>query len=117
MTRIVVPGMAERGWGRVVAVSAPTTVTTPPNLAVYSVAKAAQETLLRTLAREVAGSGVTVNILVGRKIDTNRERETAPSSKNAAWTTPEELASAMLFLCADDAAAITGARVPFDGRT
>ena len=108
--------MVERGWGRVVAVSASTTSTTPPNLAAYSVAKAAEETFLRTLAREVASNGVTVNVLVGRKIDTDHERETAPSPKNAPWTTPEEVASAMLFLCADEAAAITGARIALDGR-
>ena len=116
VARAVVPGMVERGWGRVVAVSASTTSTTPPNLAAYSVAKAAEETFLRTLAREVAANGVTVNVLVGRKIDTDHERETAPSPKNAPWTTPEEVASAMLFLCADEAAAITGARIALDGR-
>jgi 3-oxoacyl-[acyl-carrier protein] reductase len=92
-------------------------VTTPPNLAAYSVAKAAGETLLRTLAREVSGSGVTVNVLVGRMIDTDHVRETAPSPKNAPWTTPEEVAAAMRFLCSDEAAAITGARIALDGRT
>jgi len=116
LCRAVVPGMVERGWGRVVAVSASIAVTTPPNLAAYSVAKAAEETLLRTLAREVAANGVTVNVLVGRKIDTDHERETAPTPKNAPWTTPEEVASAMLFLCADEAAAVTGARIALDGR-
>src|SRR5262245_17073222 len=117
VTRAVVPGMAERGWGRVVAVTASTAVTTPANLAAYSVAKAAEETLLRTLAREMSGSGVTVNVLAGRKIDTEYARETDPSPKNAPWTTPDEIAAAMLFLCSDDAAAITGARIPLDGRT
>jgi NAD(P)-dependent dehydrogenase (short-subunit alcohol dehydrogenase family) len=117
VSRAVVPGMVERGWGRVVAVTASTAVTTPPNLAAYSVAKSAEETLLRTLAREVSSDGVTVNVLVGRKIDTEHERETAPSPKNASWTTPEEIAAAMLFLCSDEAAAITGARIPMEGRT
>jgi NAD(P)-dependent dehydrogenase (short-subunit alcohol dehydrogenase family) len=117
VARAVVPGMVERGWGRVVAVTASTTVTTPPNIGAYSVAKAAEETLLRTLGREVAGSGVTVNVLAVRKIDTDNARETEPSPKNAAWTTPDELASAMLHLCSDEAAAITGARIALDGRT
>jgi NAD(P)-dependent dehydrogenase (short-subunit alcohol dehydrogenase family) len=117
VARAVVPGMADRGWGRVVAVTASTTATTPSNLAAYSVAKAAEETLLRTLAREVSGSGVTVNILAGRKIDTEHARETEPSPKNAPWTTPEEIAAAMLYLASEDAAAITGARIPLDGRT
>jgi NAD(P)-dependent dehydrogenase (short-subunit alcohol dehydrogenase family) len=115
--RAVVPGMVERSWGRIVAVSVSTAVTTPPKLGAYSVAKAAEETLLRTVGREVAGNGVTVNVLVGRKIDTDHERETAPSPKNAPWTTPQELAATMRFLCSDDAAAITGARIALDGRT
>ena len=97
------PGQSFRhgraGGAGVIAVTASTAVTTPPNIGAYSVAKAAEETLLRTLGREVAGSGVTVNVLAVRKIDTEHERVTAPSSKNAAWTTPEELASAMRYLC------------------
>jgi NAD(P)-dependent dehydrogenase (short-subunit alcohol dehydrogenase family) len=116
VARAVVPGMVERGWGRVVAVSASTVVTTPPNLGAYSVAKAAEETLLRTLAREVAGDGITVNVIAVRKIDVDHERQANPSPKNAAWTTPEEIAAKMLFLCSDDAAAITGARIALDGR-
>ena len=117
VARAAVPGMVERGWGRVIAVTASTAVTTPPNIGAYSVAKAAEETLLRTLGREVAGAGVTVNVLAVRKIDTDHERKRAPSPKNAAWTTPEELASAMLYLCSDEAAAITGARIAMDGRS
>jgi NAD(P)-dependent dehydrogenase (short-subunit alcohol dehydrogenase family) len=117
VARAVVPGMLERGWGRIVAVTASTAVTTPTNIGAYSVAKAAEETLLRTLGRELAGAGVTVNVLAARKIDTEHERETAPSPKNSAWTTPEELASAMFYLCSDEAGAITGARVAMDGRS
>jgi len=117
VARVVVPGMVERGWGRIVAVSATTATTTPPGMAAYSVAKAAEETLLRTIGREVAGSGVTVNVLAVRKIDTEHERDTAPSPKNAPWTTPEELASAMRYLCSDEASAITGQRIVMDGRT
>ena len=117
VARAAVPGMVERGWGRVIAVTASTAVTTPPTIGAYSIAKAAEETLLRTLGREVAGSGVTVNVLAVRKIDTEHARETEPSPKNAAWTTPEELASAMLYLCSDEAGAITGARIAMDGRS
>jgi NAD(P)-dependent dehydrogenase (short-subunit alcohol dehydrogenase family) len=47
----------------------------------------------------------------------DHERETAPSPKNAAWTTPEEIAATFLHLCSDEAAAINGARIPLDGRT
>jgi NAD(P)-dependent dehydrogenase (short-subunit alcohol dehydrogenase family) len=59
---------------------------------------------------------VTANLVVVRSIDPRHERETAPTPKNAAWTTPEEIAAALAFLASPAAAAITGARIPLDGR-
>jgi NAD(P)-dependent dehydrogenase (short-subunit alcohol dehydrogenase family) len=56
-------------------------------------------------------------MVVMKAIDEQHERETAPSPKNASWTTPEEGAATILFLCSDAAAAINGARIPLDGRT
>ena len=116
VAQAVVPGMAERGWGRVVAVSTPFAAVPGPRGASYAVAKAAEDTLVRAIAREVGGSGVTANLVVVRQIDTAHERETAPSPKNTSSTTPEEIARAMRFLCSDAAAAINGARIPLDGR-
>jgi NAD(P)-dependent dehydrogenase (short-subunit alcohol dehydrogenase family) len=92
-------------------------VTAPAKSGPYAAAKAGQEVLLRSLAKEVAPSGVTVNLVALKAIDERHERETAPSPKNASWTTPEEIVAVIRFLCSNDAAAITGARVPLDGRT
>lgn len=117
LARAVVPGMVERGWGRVVAVATAASVTAPARSGPYAAAKAAQEVLLRSLAKEVGGHGVTVNLVALKVIDEKHERETDPSPKNAAWTTPEEIAATIRFLCSDDAAAINGARIPLDGRT
>jgi NAD(P)-dependent dehydrogenase (short-subunit alcohol dehydrogenase family) len=114
VVKTVVPGMVERGWGRVVAISAPVTATTPPRTAPYAIGKAALETLFRTLAREVAASGVTVNLLQVKAIDLKGERLTDP--KKASWTTPDEIVGTIRFLCSDDAAAINGAKIPLDGR-
>jgi NAD(P)-dependent dehydrogenase (short-subunit alcohol dehydrogenase family) len=114
VVKAVVPGMVERGWGRVIAISAPVTATTPPKTAPYAIGKAALETLLRTLAREVAGSGVTVNLLQVKAIDLKGERLTDP--KKASWTTPDEIVATIRLLCSDDAAAINGAKIPLDGR-
>jgi NAD(P)-dependent dehydrogenase (short-subunit alcohol dehydrogenase family) len=112
----VVPGMVERGFGRILAVTTPFAATPAAKGASYAVAKAAQETLLRTLARETAGTGVTVNLVVVRTIDARHEREQAPTPKNAAWTTPEEIADVFAYLASPAAGAVTGARVPLDGR-
>ena len=116
-TRAVLPGMIERGWGRIVAVSTPFAANPGARGAAYAVAKAAEETLIRTISREVAANGVTANVVVVKAIDTDHVRETEPSSKHAASTTPEEIAATMRFLCSDAGAAITGARIPLDGRT
>jgi NAD(P)-dependent dehydrogenase (short-subunit alcohol dehydrogenase family) len=116
VTRAVVPGMVERGFGRVLAVTSFTTVSLPARAATYATSKLAQETLLRILAKEVAASGVTVNVVAIRQIDAGHEREREPTPKNAAWTTPEEIVEVFRFLCTDAAAAINGARIPLDGR-
>jgi NAD(P)-dependent dehydrogenase (short-subunit alcohol dehydrogenase family) len=112
----VVPPMVERGWGRVVAAVASATTSPPPKLGAYVTAKAAQEAMLRVLAREVAASGVTVNVLAVKAIDAAHARETEPSPKNASWTTPEEISAAMRSVCSDAGATINGARIPLDGR-
>ena len=112
----VVPGMAARGFGRVVAVSSPFATTPGAKGGSYAMAKAAGEVLVRSVAREHAADGVTANVLVVRAIDAGHERETAPSKANASWVTPEELADAMAWLASPAAAAVNGARIPLDGR-
>jgi NAD(P)-dependent dehydrogenase (short-subunit alcohol dehydrogenase family) len=116
IVQAVVPGMIERGRGRVLAVSSPFASTPGPRGASYAIAKAAEEVLLRSLARETAGTGVTANLVVVKAIDARRERETAPSPKNASWTTPEEIADVLAYLASPAADAVTGARIPLDGR-
>jgi NAD(P)-dependent dehydrogenase (short-subunit alcohol dehydrogenase family) len=116
VAQAVVPGMVARGSGRVLAVTSSTVADPARDQAGYTTAKAAQEMLLRSLAREVAGSGVTVNLVVVRSIDVTHERETAPTAKNAANTTPEEIADVFAFLASPAAAAINGARIPLNGR-
>lgn len=112
----VVPGMIERGWGRVMVVSTPLATEPGPRGGGYVIAKAAQEALIRTLARDLAGSGVTANVILVRTIDAKHERESTPSTKNASWTTPEEIAAVMVMLASDEARTINGARVPLYGR-
>jgi NAD(P)-dependent dehydrogenase (short-subunit alcohol dehydrogenase family) len=115
MVQAVVPGMLERGWGRVMAISTPLAAEPGPRGGGYVAAKAAQEALLRTLARDLAGHGVTANVLLVKTIDAEHERESNPSSKNAQWTTPEEIAQVMVSLASDAAETINGARIPLYG--
>jgi NAD(P)-dependent dehydrogenase (short-subunit alcohol dehydrogenase family) len=115
LVRALVPHLIAGGWGRLVAVS-PTTVATPgPDMAPYVTAKAGQEALLIALARELKGTGCTANVLVVRAIDVQHVRDREPSPKTAAWTTPEEIAAAIVYLCSDEARVVNGARIPLNG--
>jgi NAD(P)-dependent dehydrogenase (short-subunit alcohol dehydrogenase family) len=114
VTSAVVPGMVERGWGRVMAVSAPVATEPAAKMAPYAVGKAAEEALLRTLARETATTGVTINLVIVRAIDIDGVRHTDP--KKSSWTGPEEIVETFRFLASDEAAAVTGARIPLYGR-
>jgi NAD(P)-dependent dehydrogenase (short-subunit alcohol dehydrogenase family) len=115
IVRAVVPSMTAAGWGRVLAVSSPVAAEPPARMGAYGVGKAAEETLLATLAREVAGTGVTVNLLRVRSIDVAGERDRTPSAKTASWTTPSEIAAAIRYLCSDEARTVNGARIPLFG--
>src|SRR5690606_25772048 len=66
------PGMTERGWGRVVAVGSVMAARPRAETIVYASLKSAQLTALRALAREVAGAGVTLNSIAPGAIETER---------------------------------------------
>ncbi len=117
MVQSVVPAMVAAGWGRVVAIMARSGLEASAKVASYAIAKAAEDTLLRTLARELAGTGVTANLVTVGTIDEEHQRDSAPTPKNATWTTPEEIAVAIAYLCSDEAGAISGARLALDRKT
>lgn len=105
LMRAAVPAMTQGKWGRVVAVTTASLPAAPAKLGTYAAAKAGQEALLHSLSRDVAGSGVTVNLLAVKSID-------AGHSGKAGWTTPEQIAAAILWLCSDAASVVNGARIP-----
>lgn len=112
-----VPFVAASGWGRVIVVSSPGAVSPTGKTGAYAAAKAAQEAMVLTLAKEFQGQNLTANILHVRSIGA-RAGSTQPagaSPANGAVTTPEEIVAAMLYLCSDEAAQITGARLPLTG--
>jgi len=97
------PKLAASGWGRVITIS-PSTVQNPPaERGVYTAAKAAQETLVLTLAAELKDQGVTANIIQVRAIDVENKGTGA---------TPDVIVAAMQYLFSDQAGKITGARIP-----
>lgn len=95
--------LSKNGWGRVILVSASTVPNPPGKSGVYTAAKSAQENMALSLAAELKESKVTVNIIHVRAIDVENK---------GTGTTPAEIVSAMQYLFSDDAAKITGARIP-----
>lgn len=109
------PHLVANGWGRILAVSSPVATHPLKKGAAYAVGKAAQEALLLTLAQELAGTGVTANLLLVRTIDAQHRRDSERTPASANWTTPEEIASAIVYLCSDAAGVVNGARLPLYG--
>jgi NAD(P)-dependent dehydrogenase (short-subunit alcohol dehydrogenase family) len=108
VVQAVLPGMIERGFGRVLAVSSPLAANPGPKGASYAMAKSAEEVILRSLAKETAGTGVTVNVLTVRSIATGNGRSAAPA------TAPEELADVLVYLASPGAGAVTGQRIAIE---
>ena len=115
LAQAFIPHMLEKHWGRYVVISTPGVGAPPANSLPYTVGKAAEETLMLTLAEELKHTGVTANVLRVRSIDVEHKREREPSPKNASWTTPEEIAAALLYFCSDEANRVNGARIPLYG--
>lgn len=113
--RAVLPGMLERGWGRLVFVSSRTAQHDQAKQVPYAVSKAAVASLAEAIADETRGTGVTANVVSPSIIDTPANRRSFPSSDHGLWVTPEQLARTISFLTSDAAAAITGATVPVPG--
>lgn len=116
-------GMKERGAGRIVAISSTAATDGLAGQAAYAASKAGLLGLVRTLALELAPSGVTVNAVLPGMVATEkveampaevRERALAAVPMRR-FATPEEVAGTVAFLCSDAAAYITGAWLPVDG--
>jgi NADP-dependent 3-hydroxy acid dehydrogenase YdfG len=115
LSRAVLPGMLERGWGRIMVVTSPVAGSPAASSLAYAVGKAAQETVILAVADQVKGSGVTANAMRVRAIDAKYEKVESPTSKNAFWSTPDEIAEVMWFLCSEVGGMINGARLPLYG--
>ncbi len=122
----VLPGMRERGFGRILNVAS-TSVREPiGNLMLSNAHRASMITAFKTIARSVAGDGVTLNTVLPGSIATDRayslagsqedaEANAAKSIPAARMGKPEEMAAAAAFFCSVGAAYVTGETLAVDG--
>lgn len=134
-TRLAVPYMKKQGWGRIIATASAHSLVASPNKSAYVSAKFAMAGFTKTIALETATDGITVNCispgyvwtpLVENQIpDTMKSRGMTrdevmndvllSAQPTKEFVTPEQVAAFALYLCRDEAKAITGANLSMDG--
>jgi 3-oxoacyl-[acyl-carrier protein] reductase len=120
LTRMVLPGMWERRYGRVVMVSSVTgPLVAASRLAGYAAAKAAMDGLMRAVALEYGRSGITANSVAPGWIDTaastDEERIAGAHTPVGRPGTPAEVAALVAFLACRAASYVTGQSIVVDG--
>ncbi|GGV38343.1 SDR family NAD(P)-dependent oxidoreductase [Streptomyces griseoflavus] len=137
LTRLFLPGMTERGWGRVQYLASDSAIVTPAEMIHYGMSKTALLAVSRGFAKQAAGTGVTVNSvvagpthtggvedfvheLVGRDLPWDEAqrafmREHRPQSLLRRLIEPEEIANMVVYLSSDQASATTGGALRVDG--
>ena len=121
--RVFVPGMRDRGWGRVVNIASMAGKDGNPNLSIYSASKAAVIGLTKSAGKELATSGVLVNAIAPAVIATPMNDATAPDVlahiagliPMQRMGRPEEVAELVAFLCSDRVTFSTGAVYDISG--
>ncbi len=133
-TRAFLPGMVDRGWGRIINVASVAGLRGARYIAAYTASKHAQVGFTRALAMEVAGNGITANAICPGYVDTpmteysvaNIVEKTGVSAEEALerilslspqkrLIRPEEIAHVALMLCGDDGEGINGETIVLDG--
>jgi 3-oxoacyl-[acyl-carrier protein] reductase len=117
MCKAAVPGMQERGWGRVVAITSVSVRQPIANIILSNTARAGATGFLKTLALEVAGDGVTVNSVqpglhMTPRVEALYDDETFAEMRMG---DADDFGSIVAFLCSDQAKFTTGVQLHVDG--
>jgi 3-oxoacyl-[acyl-carrier protein] reductase len=123
LARALVPGMAARGFGRIVQIDSEVADRPPPGRSAYATAKSAQIGMTRAWARELAPHGITVNAVAPGFVPVERHDD-VPDEIRMAYVASvpagrigsrEDIAAAVSFLASDAAGFVTGQRIVVDG--
>lgn len=125
--QVALPDMVDAGWGRIVMISSSSAQRGTPFAAHYAASKGALLTLTKSLAREYAAHGITVNNIPPSGIETPMQHQSQaagylPSNETIAANIPlgrlgtgADIAAAVGFLCSDEAGFITGQTLGVNG--
>ena len=121
--KLVIHGMMKRRHGRIINISSVVGTTGNPGQVNYCAAKAGLVGFSKSLAKEVAARGITVNCVAPGFIDTDMTKALTDDQKQAIYANipaerlgqPEEIASAVVFLASKGAAYITGETIHVNG--
>jgi 3-hydroxybutyrate dehydrogenase len=134
-TRLALPMMKERGWGRIINTASAHSIVASPNKAPYVASKHGVAGFTKAVALEAATSGVTVNCISPGYVWTSLVENQIPDTMRTRGLTRdqviddvllaaqptkqfvqvEQVAALAVFLCRDEASAITGANLSMDG--
>jgi acetoacetyl-CoA reductase len=123
VTRQVIEGMTERGWGRIINISSVNALKGQFGQTNYSAAKAGMHGFTKALAQEVVKKGVTVNTISPGYVETDMVRAIKPEVLKSIvdqipmgrLAQPEEIGALVAYLASDDAAYITGSNISING--
>lgn len=115
LARAAVPALVRAGGGAILEVASMAAVGPQPGQASYGASKAAALSLFLSLAEELRPQRVRVNVVMPGTMDTEANRRAMPSADRSTWARTEDVARVIVFLCSDEARAVSGAAVPVRG--
>lgn len=116
MCKAAVPAMQSQGWGRVVAITSLSVRQPMPQLILSNTARAGATAFLKTLAREVAADGVTVNsVQPGLHLTDRLQQIYGDALPDRPLGDPSDFGQVVAFLCSEQARFVTGAALNVDG--
>jgi len=116
MTRAVLPPMRAAGSGSIVYIGTSAMLSPFSGASGYIVSKVALGGLMRCVDVEVRTQGIRCNTVVVRIVDTPRNRAENPDADFSRWTTGDDLAQVVEWLCTDASAPLSGGLIPAYGR-
>jgi NAD(P)-dependent dehydrogenase (short-subunit alcohol dehydrogenase family) len=116
MLRAVIPAMRKAQRGRIIAIGSRAAEDPGPGVGAYGASKAAVVSLIKTVARENKGGGITANVLLPGTIDTPANRQAMPKADFSTWVEADSVAAMILWLAGEAGKDVTGAAIPIYGK-